>query len=419
MFPQDKRFGFFPGVSAGWRISEENFWKNNLSFINDFKLRGSWGQTGSDRIKEYQYLATYGSDINLDGKIDGSDNRSYVFSGVDNKLLVEMKIPNLNVTWEVANQANIGFDASLFNNKVTLSAEYFNNIRSHILIAQNASVAGSTGLAGMLPPVNIGKVQNQGFEGILGYHGQAGEIQYDLSFNGSYAKNKIIFWDETPGIPEYQKSTGRPIGSSLYYQSLGIFKDQAAIDAYPHWASAQPGDVIFKDVNNDGVIDGLDRVMNEKSNMPRFIYGGTVSLRYKGFDVTVLVQGATGAQVYLGVESGDIGNYYKLFVDNRWSPENTTASYPRAWNRDNEYWRSQGNTFWLQNMNYVRLKNFEVGYSIPSSLNTTLGIEGLRFYVNGTNLITLTKEKFIDPELLAGTDYPLQRIVTGGLTLTF
>ena len=409
MFPQDKRFGFFPGVSAGWRISEENFWKNSLSFFNDFKIRGSWGQTGNDRIAEYQYLATYGY---IDGK-------TYVFNGVDNKLLVETKIPNPNVTWEVANQANIGFDAYLFNNKISLSAEYFNNMRTHILIPQNASVPGTSGLAGMLPPVNIGKVQNTGFEGVIGYHGQAGEVQYDLSFNGSYSMNKIIFWDETPGIPDYQQSTGRPTGSSLYYQSIGIFKDQAAIDAYPHWAGAQPGDIIFKDVNNDGKIDGLDRVMNDHNNMPRFIAGATINVRFKGFDLAVLLQGATGAQVYLGVESGDIGNYYKAFVDNRWTPENTTASYPRAWNRDNEYWRSQGNTFWLLNMNYLRLKNLELGYTLPSSVNKAIGIEGLRFYVNGGNVLTLAKEKFIDPELQAGTDYPLQRIVTGGLTLTF
>jgi TonB-dependent starch-binding outer membrane protein SusC len=408
-FPQNKRFGFFPGISAGWRISEEDFWKNSLSFFNDFKIRGSWGQTGNDRIDEYQYLSTYGY---LSGK-------TYVFNGVDNKLLNETKIPNPNVTWEVANQANIGFDAFLLNNKISISADYFNNVRSHILIAQNASVPGSSGLAGMLPDVNIGKVKNEGFEGVIGYHGQAGEIQYDLSVNGSYSKNKIIFWDETPGIPVYQQSTGRPTGSSLYYQSIGIFKDQAAIDAYPHWAGAQPGDVIFKDVNNDGKIDGLDRVMNDKNNMPRFIAGATVAVRFKGFDLTVLLQGATGAQVYLGVESGDIGNYYKLFVDNRWTPENTTASYPRAWNRDNEYWRSQGNTFWLLNMNYLRLKNLELGYTLPSSINKAIGIEGLRFYVNGNNLLTFAKEKFIDPELLAGTDYPLQRIVTGGLTLTF
>lgn len=410
MFPQDKRFGFFPGVSAGWRISEENFWKNNLAFFNDFKIRGSWGQTGNDRIAEYQYLTTY-----------GFSNKTYVFGSTENKLLNETKIPNLNVTWEIANQANIGFDALLFNNTVSVSADYFNNLRSHILIAQNASVPGSTGLAGMLPPVNIGKVQNQGFEGVIGYHGQAGDIKYNLSLNGSYSKNKILFWDETPGIPAYQQSTGKPIGSALYYEAIGIFKDQAAIDAYPHWPNAQPGDIIFKDVNGDSKIDGLDRVMSDKNNLPRFIGGATINLSYKGFDVAILVQGATGAQNYIFSESGEIGNFYKEFADNRWTPENNTASYPRTFNRNNEYWANYSNTFWLYNMNYVRLKNLEIGYSLPSSVVKTLGIEGLRFYINGLNLLTLSKQNYIDPEAAEGNgqSYPLNRVVTGGLTLTF
>lgn len=427
MFPQSKRFGFFPAVSAGWRISEEDFWKNSLSFFNDFKIRGSWGQTGNDRINEFQYLATYGGDINGDGKIDGYDNRTYVFAGVDNKLLVETKIPNINVTWEVANQANVGFDASLLNNKVTVSADYFDNIRTQILIKRNASVPGSTGLT--LPPENIGKVQNQGFEGVVAYHGQAGDFQYDLGVNGSYSKNKVLFWDEEPNVPVYQQKTGKSMptyyadsktfDAELYYQAIGIFKDQAAVDAYPHWAGAQPGDVIFQDYNNDGKIDALDRVRSDKNNMPRLIVGVNIGLRYKGFDLTALIQSASGAQQYLGVESGDIGNFYKIFADNRWTPENSVTAYPRTWNRDNEYWRSQPNTFWLLNMSYTRLKNLEIGYSIPSAVNKTLGIEGLRFYVNGTNLVTLAKQKFIDPEVEAGTSYPLQRIVSGGLTLTF
>jgi len=407
MFPASKRFGFFPGFSAGWRMSDEAFWKNNISLVNDFKLRASWGQTGNDRIREYQYLTTYGY----------QSGKTYVFNGADNKLLLETKIPNPNVTWEVANQANIGFDALLFNSKVSVSADYFNNIRSQILIQRNASIPSSTGLT--LPPENIGKVQNRGFEANIAYHGQKGDLEYDVSVNGSYSKNKIIFWDETPGIPVYQQSTGRPTNSALYYQAIGIFKDEAAIAAYPHWAGTKPGDVIFKDVNNDGVIDGLDRVMNEKNNFPRFIGALNIGLKYKQFDMTMLFQGTTGAVQYVSPESGDIGNYYKLYADNRWTPENTNTSFPRAWNRDEEYWRSQGNTFWLQNMNYIRLKNIEVGYSLPASLSKSIGIEGLRFYVNGQNVLTFSKQKLIDPELEQGTSYPLSRIITGGLTLTF
>jgi TonB-linked SusC/RagA family outer membrane protein len=407
MFPEDKRYGFFPGISAGWRISEEDFFKNSVSFFNNLKIRGSWGQTGNDRIAEYQYLATYGYD----------SYRSYVYNGVDAKLLYETKVPNPNVTWEIANQSNIGFDANFLNNKFNLSFDYFYNIRSQILIKRNASVPSTAGFS--LPPENIGKVKNAGVEGIIGYNDQAGDFGYGLSFNGSYSRNEILFWDETPGIPDYQQSTGRPMGSTLYYQAIGIFKDQAQVDATPHWAGAMPGDVIFKDVDGNGKIDGLDRVMDDHNNLPRFIYGFTGDLKYKGFDLSLLVQGATGAMVYLGVESGEIGNYYKEYAVNRWTPENTVTSYPRSWNRDEEYWRSQGNTFWLQNMNYIRLKNLELGYNLPASVNQTLGITNLRLYVNGQNLLTSAKQKFIDPELQAGTDYPLQRIITGGISLTF
>ena len=417
MFPSDKRFGFFPGVSLGWRMSEENFWKDNLAFVSDFKLRGSWGQTGNDRIDEYQYLATYGY----------LDNRTYVFGSSDAKLLNETKIPNPAVTWEIANEANIGFDALLLNNKLSVSADYFNNLRTQILIKRNASVPSSTGLT--LPPENIGKVRNSGFEGSIGYHSNVGDFQYDVSVNGSYSKNKVIFWDETPGIPEYQKSTGKPMpsynsssktfNSDLYYQAIGIFKDQAAVDAYPHWAGARPGDIIFKDVNGDKVIDGLDRVRSEKNDYPRFIGGLNASIRYKQFDVTILVQGAAGAQQYVRAESGEIGNYYKDFAEKRWTPENINASYPRTFNRDEEYWGSQQNTFWLRSTDYIRLKNLEIGYTFPMNTNKSLGIEGLRLYMNGTNLLTIDKAKIIDPETSGGTSYAPQRIITAGLTLTF
>ncbi|MFY9151508.1 MAG: SusC/RagA family TonB-linked outer membrane protein, partial [Prolixibacteraceae bacterium] len=158
---------------------------------------------------------------------------------------------------------------------------------------------------------------------------------------------------------------------------------------------------------------------NEKNDMPRFIGGLTVNLRYKQFDLAMLVQGAAGAVQYVRAESGEIGNYYKDFADNRWTPENIDATYPRSFNRDEEYWGSQGNTFWLRSTDYVRLKNLEIGYSLPLSANKTLGIENLRIYVNGLNLLTVDKAKIIDPETTAGTSYAPQRVITTGVTLTF
>jgi TonB-dependent starch-binding outer membrane protein SusC len=415
MFKPGKQFGFFPGVSLGWRMSDENFWKNNIPFINDFKLRASWGQTGNDRIyyngalQEYQFLSTY-----------SFSGENYVFGqSVNNKMLYENVVPNPDVTWEVANQSNIGFDANLLNKKLTINADVFYNLRTNILWQASAVIPGSTGMT--LPPENIGKVSNKGFETVISYHGTKGDFGYNISVNGSFAKNKITFNYDTPGIPDYQKSEGMPMSAQLAYQVIGVFKDAAALAAYPHWAGAQPGDLIFKDVNNDGVIDGLDRVMDKKTGLPTFIGGMNAVLTYKQFDISILFQSATGAIAYLNPESGDIGNYYESWVKNRWTPENTDASWPRVFNRSNEYWSPGANrsTFWEFPTDYIRLKSMEVGYTLPGSLTKKIGVEKLRVYFSGQNLLTLSKLKEIDPEVDQGTSYPLQRVVNLGVTLTF
>ena len=420
MFKPGKQYGFFPGISAGWRISDENFWKNNITFINDFKLRASWGQTGNDRIyygtpssnntlKEYQFLSTYSFD-----NVDYTYNQS-----VANKMLYENVVPNPDVTWEKANQSNVGFDANLLNKKLSVSADFFYNLRTGILWQASAIIPSSTGMT--LPPQNIGRVQNEGFEFQIGYHGNKGDFGYSLSANGSFSKNKVVFNYDIPNIPEYQKSEGRPMGSQLAYQVIGVFKDAAAVAAYPHWGGAQPGDLIFKDVNNDGKIDGLDQVRDSKTNMPTFQGGFNAVLTYKQFDLSILFQASAGATVYLNPESGDIGDYYEDWVKNRWTPENTTASWPRVFNRSNEYW-SPGytrNTFWEFSNDYVRLKSMEFGYTLPTSILKKIGVEKLRVYFSGQNLLTLCRENIIDPEVDSGQSYPLQRVVNLGLTLTF
>ena len=389
MFPRGKQFGFFPGISGGWVISKENFWGNNIKIFDMFKLRASWGQTGNDRIAEYQYLSTYGF----------LDNERYWVTGISNNNLVldELRIPNPNVTWEVANQSNFGFDAQLLKSRLSVSADYFYNLRSHILWYRNASVPVSSGLT--LPAENIGKVKNQGFEAVVSYRDQIGNIRYDVSVNGSFSRNEIVFWDETPGIPEYQRSTGRPMGSDLYFNSLGIFKDQAAIDAYPHWENARPGDIIFEDVNKDGSIDGLDMVRNEKSVMPKFTGGLSINLAYKQFDVAVLIQGAAGGQLYVFPTSGEAGNYLKEFADDHWTPENINSTNPRAYNWNQEYWASQPNTYWLRSTDYIRLKNLEIGYSIPakillkSDFSTGINIESDLFQTSRNQSLLINHHK--------------------------
>jgi TonB-dependent starch-binding outer membrane protein SusC len=411
IFPAGKRFGFFPGVSLGWRVSEEGFWKNNLSFINYFKLRASWGQTGNDRIDPYQFLASYGYNSSSSGVYTFNNN-------VERKILNELRIPNTNVTWEVANQSNIGVDGQLLNGSLKFSAEYFYNLRTQILWPRNASVPFSTGLT--LPRENIGEVANQGMEFTLGYNNTIGGLSYDISVNSGFQKNRIRFWDETPGIPDYQQSTGHPMNSELYYRAIGIFKDQEAVDNYPHWAGARPGDVIFEDVNGDEKIDGLDRVMQYKTNLPTFTGGMNINLEYKNFYSSIFVQWATGAAINNYYEmQGESGNFFASDAEGRWTPDNITAVKPRTWNRYGEYWRdNENNTYWLKNTDYMRLKNFELGYNVPNAI-PKLGISGLRIYVSGLNLITWDKLDNFDPESTSPTAYPLNKVYNIGVNMTF
>lgn len=411
IFPESRRFGFFPGVSLGWRVSEENFWTPLKSVVNDVKLRGSWGQTGNDRIATYQYLASYG--------FASAAKEIYVFNqNVESKILRELRIPNRNVTWEVANQSNIAIDAGLLDNKLTFTAEYFYNLRTNILWNRNASVPSSSGLT--LPRENIGEVINRGTEFQVGYRNNAGQLQYSLSVNFNFNKNRIRFWDETPGVPEYQKSTGYPMNTALYYKAIGIFSNQQSLQDYPHWAGAQPGDVIFEDVNKDGKIDGLDRVRIHKTDLPTHTGGFNVDLSFKGFYSSLFLQWATGTLRNDYYEhNGETGNYLKRDTEGRWTPDNPNASKPRPWNRYSEYWRNNQNTYWLQSSDYLRLKNFEFGYNIPAEVCKKLWMGSAQVYFTGLNLVTFTKVKDFDPEVTSATGYPLNKVYNLGISLTF
>jgi len=416
IFPAGKKqFGFFPGISLGWVMSEEDFWKRNVTLINNLKIRGSWGQTGNDRINPYQYLQGYAYAGN------GTNSSTYIFNRTEeNKSINEIRISNPEVTWEVANQSNIGLDGQMVHGKIFFSADYFYNLRTNILAYRNASVPGSTGLT--LPRQNIGKVINRGFEFQAGINNKIGEFTCTFSVNGGFQKNKIKFWDEVPGAPVYQQSTGHPINAPLYYEANGIFSDQAAVDKYPHWANARPGDIIFKDVNNDGKIDGLDQVRSDKTDLPTFMGGISLDVQYKNFYASILIQGASGARRKQFTFSGESGNFLQDDANGRWTVDNTTAIKPRTWNFAEEYWMKQydiNNTYFLRNNDYARLKNAEVGYNFPASFNNRIGIRGLRIYINGLNLATVTKLKNYDPESNSDNPYPSNKVYNVGFNLTF
>ena len=413
IFEESSRYGFFPGGSIGYVISEEEFWKTSLSFINFAKVRASWGQTGNDAIGAFQYLSSY----SLGGL-------SFVTDGgnVLNKTLYEGVVPNRGVTWESAVQRNIGIDLQFFDGSLALTADYFYNSRDNILATRNASVPNTAGLS--LPAENIGKFENRGVDFNLSYRKTTSDFSFGASLNGVFTKNKVIFWDEPPGAPEYQQTTGYPLGSSLYYNAIGIFQDQAEIDAYPHWDGARPGDIIFEDYNNDGVIDGNDRVRETRSRTPNVTGGLNLDFAYKGFDFNVLFQGALGGVFYAGTEAGDFGNFLKSFYDNRWTVENPSTENPRTYNRTSEYWVNQPNTYWLHKTDYFRLKNIELGYTIPSAITNKVGVNNFRVYVNAFNILTYSPDmKDFDPENVqgqyAGYNYPLNKVVNCGLSVKF
>lgn len=417
MFPTDTRYGFFPGAMLGWMVSEENFWKENVPFVNYFKIRASYGQMGNDNIyfegalQEYQYFNTYGFN-------------SYIINNEIVKSLRESRVPNMFITWEVANNYNLGFDLQFLGGKFNAEFDLFKNSRESILWRRNASIPQSTGMT--LPVENIGKVDNSGFDLNIGYRETFGELGFSASVNGGYAKNKIIFWDEAPGAPEWQKSTGRAINAGMYYIYDGVFKDQAEIDAnkidYSDiTGNLRPGDMKYQDYDGDGKITPDDRVRRDKNNVPTFQGGLNLGFTYKNFDLSVLLQGAMGAETRIGTdESGAIGNYLIDFYENRWSIDNPSSEHPRITDRSDQYF-SYNNTYWMRNTDYLRLKNVELGYNAPTDWTKKFGVSSLRVFVSGQNLLTWSGMKVYDPESTnaIGHYYPQARLINSGVMVSF
>ena len=288
-----------------------------------------------------------------------------------------------------------------------------------MLIYRNASLPETSGIT--LPRENLGEMENRGIETLISWNDRAGDVNYNVSLNTTYAKNKILFWDETPGIPEWQQSTGKPAGTSLYYVYDGVFKDQADVDAYPHWTNARPGDIRFLDYNGDGKINADDRVRSDKNSEPRLVFGVTLGAQWKNFDLMVLLQGALDGETYIWRErAGEAGNFYKMTYDNRWTPENPSSVHPRVYNRENEYWVSNRNTYYLFNTDYLRLKNIELGYTLDFPFIKRAGIQNMRIFANASNLFTIDNVKVQDPESNeTGYNYPQRKVTNVGISLTF
>ena len=423
IFPEVGRYGNFPGILAGWNISNESWF--NVQDISFLKLRASYGELGSDQVfyngqlQEYAFLSTFGF------------GQYPINSNVVNTLY-ETVLPNPEFTWEVARNTNFGLDAKLFN-KLNLTLEYFSNKRDQILIQKQGSTPASSGIGSLLPPENFGSMTNAGFEFSLAYDGgnsnysDPGAFRYTIGLNGGYSKNAVEFIDEVSGAPDWQLQEGKPLGAYLLYESDGVWYDEAEIAAntldYSQVTNQlRPGDLKLVDYDKNGKIDGDDMVRQEESFTPRLQYGITLDMSYKNFDLSVLFQGSQGGLTTLfNGEFGDWGNYYKYQHDNRWSIDNPSRVHPRLASRGDTWYTDGGygnNTYNYGSTDYLRLKNIELGYNLPQEFLGQGFISNFRLYASGLNILTFTEFGMTDPEV-ANRTYPLQKVWNLGLRVNF
>lgn len=416
-FPAGKRFGFFPGVSVGWRVSEEKFWKENVSWMDYLKVRASWGQMGNDKVDAFQYLTAY-----------TFDNPAILGGGIESGLWL-LRTANPNITWEVANTYNVGIETR-FLKYFNFEADFFKTKRNNILATRNAAIPEYAGLT--LPDENIGVCSNIGTELTLGFSKQLNKDWTIMaSGNFTYNHSTIDFIDEPESTLPWQKRTGLSIGTDgdmyLMYEADGIFRTQEELDSYPHLAEARVGDVRFKDINGDKVIDGNDKVRQDKPAIPRIMYGINLGANYRNWSLSMLFQGAAQVWQYTFMEAGTIGNFTKDFYENRWTEDNINAEYPRTYNRDATVTGGGNyrNTFWLNNASYLRLKSIELAYDLPKSWLKNTPISAVRLSLSGYNLFTITGIRNIDPETQensqgwAAWNTPQSKVYNFGINVTF
>lgn len=411
-FPKGNRFGFFPGVSAAWRISQEKFIKDNFSFIDDLKLRVSNGKMGNDRVPAFQYIQSY----NL-------GNQGFNFGQTPTQSLgTTMGVtPNPNITWEVLKTSNIALDGLLWNGLLGFTVDLFKQKRSNILTTRDLAVPAYTGL--VLPSENIGVVENKGVELELSHRRTTGGgFTYAIAGNAAYAKSKVIFMSDAANIPDWQKVQGRVLGATNYYNAIGIIRTQAELDAIPKVQGTKVGDLKYQDVNGDGFITSSDMIRMDRTNTPEITFGLNMSFDYKNFSLFANFAGQSRAWQYFH-ENGRLAvNTREELLLNRYRPGSMDSKYPILPLLDTRTDVSGlQSSFWLRDARFVRLKTLELGYSVPSTILSRLNISDLRLYLNANNLLTFDKLKIYDPE---GSDergnfYPQNKIYNLGLSLTF
>lgn len=420
-FSPQKRWGNFPSVGASWRISAEPFMErfHNLS---DLKLRSSWGQLGNSAIGDYDWQSRV------------TFNQNYVFGNSVNNGAAPTALANRNITWETTTQTNMGLDMGLFKDNLTFKIDYYRKDTRNMLLY--VPQPGTIGAAGSQRQ-NIGKVRNTGWEFEAKYNKDIRKVFLSIGGNIAFLQNKVLdlggtsFTTGRDGYSHIYKE-GYGLRSLWGYKTSGIYQNKAQIEATPHWPNAGPGDLIFQDINHDGMINSDDRTYLGKS-IPSFTYGANVNLSWKGLDISMFFQGIFGNKIlYAPANFGGPGLSNFLYFENlqasalnRWHGAGTSNTQPRL------YWRSDpGNNnansnFFVKDGSYLRLKNLQIGYTLPKEWVKKAGVGNFRVYVGGTNLWTKTKYPGFDPEIAMetsdtyGWDYPMAKTVIFGMNLDF
>ncbi|MEN8228054.1 MAG: TonB-dependent receptor [Bacteroidota bacterium] len=420
-FAPENRYGWFPAGSLGWIISEESFMQN-IGFISYIKIRGSYGIVGNDKYSKSRFLYLGGPyRLSSGGYSFGTDNPA------NQPISLEMAIGNPDVTWETAHKQNIGIDTWFLNSRLAVNVDLFREYRNDIL-AIRQTLPGI--MAFELTPVNIGEMENKGYEIELKWRDKRGDLRYWINSNVSFARNKVLYMDELTMPEPYMQITGHPVNTPFGYVFDGYFTEEDLDpDNYvpDHLIDPSPGDLKYKDLNNDSIVDVLDVRAIGYSRVPEYVFGLNMGAQYKGFDFSMSWAGATNVTRALGSvfkdAFGDQNNrsLFQYMADGRWTPETAeTATYPRMTLVGDGH-NSKTSDYWLKDASYLRLRNMEIGYSFKKGFLSKAGVKKMRIYVNGSNLLTFDYIKISDPEANASSaaSYPLMKIYNFGLKADF
>lgn len=438
LFPEDKRWGFFPSMSAAWRISEESFFGSAKDIFNDLKLRASYGSTGNDldvnaqKIGQFNYLEKY---FPSGGYIFGDRYYNGVTYGAN---------PTQNLTWTTSRSYNLGLDFAVFNNKLSGNIDVFQRKETDILGARNLIVPDNYGRT--LAPENYAARSYHGGEFTLGWNDHIGEVSYGITANMGYAKDRWDIYDEEPsygagGVQNFRSRIGRPENRLIGLEAIGIVRTQEQLDELRNSGfktyARDPylGMILYKDQNGanysggpDGKIDDNDLVLLSENNTPRINYGLGLQASWKGFSVSALLQGVMAYDRMISNQEGggirqhggSFRPYYPIWADDVWTAENPGAKYPRVVGSN---WAESGtgnSSFWIRNGAYLRLRDLNISYALPTGVADALKIKGASVFFNGTNLFVLSEmTEFHDPEQKMYDSYPVMKTFTLGLDFKF